>query len=149
VQSIAKTARCRKRRRRIIIESIAMPRLRYVNPNLRARDIRVLAEWYRDRLGFQITFLWQDPPTYAMIGRDEIRVGIAQREAQFGPTSFYVHVEDLDGLYAEFFARQAVVRPPAITSYNMREFEVFDPDGNRICFGEPVQPRPPANDGPL
>jgi uncharacterized glyoxalase superfamily protein PhnB len=120
-----------------------MPRLRYVNPNLRSHDIKALAEWYRDRLGFQITFLWQDPPTYAMIGRDEIRRGIAQRDSQFGPTSFYIHVEDLDGLFAEFFTRKVVARPPTIEPYNMKEFEVFDPDGNRICFGEPIDPDQP------
>ncbi len=117
-----------------------MPRLRYANPGLRARDVQALAEWYRDNLRFEIKFLWQDPPTFAMIGRDEIRIGIGPRDAAFGPTSFYIHVEDLDGLYAEFHARGIIHRAPTIAPYGMKEFEVYDPDGNRICFGEPTEP---------
>jgi catechol 2,3-dioxygenase-like lactoylglutathione lyase family enzyme len=117
-----------------------MPRLLYVNPNLRARDIQALAEWYRDKLGFRITFLWQEPPTYAMIGRDEIRIGIGPRDARFGPTSFYLHIEDLDGLYDEFLAAGVVNHKPTVEPYNMSEFEVVDPEGNRVCFGEPVEP---------
>lgn len=115
-----------------------MPRLRSANPGLRARDVKKLAEWYRDHLAFEINFLWQDPPTFAMIGRDEIRIGIGPSDTPYGPASFYVHVEDLDGLYAEFHARGVVSRPPTVEPYNMKEFEVHDPDGNRICFGEPT-----------
>ncbi len=115
-----------------------MPRLLGVNPNLRARDIRMLAEWYRDRMGFEIKFLWQSPPTFAMIGRDEIGIGIGPRDSQFGPASFFLHVEDIDSLYAELTSRGAPADgPPALQPYNMREFQVIDPDGNRISFGEP------------
>jgi catechol 2,3-dioxygenase-like lactoylglutathione lyase family enzyme len=114
-----------------------MSRLLCVNPTLRARDVLALAHWYRDQLGFEVNFLWQDPPTHAVIGRDEIRVGIAPRDTNFGPASFYQHVEGIDGLHAEFLARGVPLSgPPTITPYQMKEFEVHDPDGNRICFGE-------------
>lgn len=116
-----------------------MPRLICANPGLRARDVKALAEWYSGNLGFEIKFLWQDPPTYAMIGRDEIRIGIGPSDGPFGPSSFYIHVEDIDGLYAEFNARGIVRRPPTLEPYGMREFEVYDPDGNRICFGETTE----------
>jgi uncharacterized glyoxalase superfamily protein PhnB len=117
-----------------------MPRLLYSNPTFRAHDVSTLANWYRDMLGFEIKFLWQDPPTYAVIGRDEIRIGIAPREPAFGPASLYVHVKAVDDLYAEFIARNvAINRPLEVTDYRMKDFDLFDPDGNRICFGEPAE----------
>jgi uncharacterized glyoxalase superfamily protein PhnB len=117
-----------------------MSRLLYVHPTLRARGVLALAEWYRDQLGFEIRFLYQDPPTHGAIRRDEIRLGIAPRDGDFGPISLYVFVEDVDAIYAECLTRG--VRPnrtPEITDYSTKEFELTDPDGNRICFGEPTE----------
>ena len=117
-----------------------MPRLLYMNPGLRARDVQSLAEWYRDALGFEIRLLWQDPPTYAMVGRDEIRLAIGPRDGEFGPGTAYIHVEGVDALYAEFVSRKvAIHRPLEITEYRMKDFDLYDPDGNRLCFGETVE----------
>jgi uncharacterized glyoxalase superfamily protein PhnB len=122
-----------------------MPRFLYLNPTLRARDIRKLAEWYRDGLGFEIRMLWQDPPAYAMVGRDEIRLAIAPRDADFGPASAYLHVEGVDDLYAEFLARNiAVLRPLEITDYRMKDFALCDPEGNCLTIGERVETAVPA-----
>ncbi len=117
-----------------------MPRLLHAHPTLRARSVQALAEWYRDQLGFEIRFLYQDPPTHAVIRRDEVRLGIAPRDDHFGPVSLYIFVEDVDGLYAEILTRGIQPkRPPATTDYRTKEFEFTDPDGNRICFGEPAE----------
>lgn len=119
-----------------------MPRLLYANPGLRARDVKALAAWYRDALGFEIRFLWQDPPTFAMVGRDAIRLAIGPADGAFGPGTAYVHVEGVDALYAEFVARKvAIHRPIEVTDYGMKDFDLYDPDGNRLCFGETMEPR--------
>lgn len=115
----------------------AMPRLLYAHPTLRAHSVLALTEWYRDRLGFEIRFLYQDPPTHAVIRRDEIRLGIAPRDSNFGPVSLYVFVDDVDALYAESLALgNHPNRPPEISDYGTKEFVLSDPDGNRLCFGE-------------
>jgi uncharacterized glyoxalase superfamily protein PhnB len=121
-----------------------VPQLLYLNPTRRASDVRALAEWYRHKLGFEIHFLWQDPPTHAVIGRDSIRIGIAPRDSRFGPCSVYVHTSDVSALYAEFLARGTNLSgEPSVTPYGTREFEVTDPDGNRLCFGEALEATPP------
>jgi uncharacterized glyoxalase superfamily protein PhnB len=117
-----------------------MSRFLYLNPTLRARDVKALSEWYRDALGFEIRLLWQDPPTHAMVGRDGIRLAIAPRDAQFGPASAYLHVEGVDDLYAEFLARNvAMLHPPEVTDYRMKDFALCDPEGNWLTIGETVE----------
>jgi uncharacterized glyoxalase superfamily protein PhnB len=122
-----------------------MPRFLFLNPTLRARNVRALAEWYRDALGFEIRLLWQEPPTHAMVGRDEIRLAIAARDAEFGPASVYLHVEGVDALYAEFLGRNVVVlRAPKVTDYRMKDFALCDPEGNCLTIGEMVETAVPA-----
>lgn len=122
-----------------------MPRLLYANPTLRALDVKVLAEWYRDILGFEISLLWGDPPSYGMVGRDGIRLGIAPSDKLFGPSAAYIHVTGVDGLYAEFLSRSVTVnRQLERTAYRMKDFDLFDPDGNRLCFGEMIETADPA-----
>lgn len=117
-----------------------MPRFLYLHPTLRARNVLTLAEWYRDRLGFEIRFLYQDPPTHAVIRRDEIRLGIAPRDVDFGPMSLYLFLEDVDAFYAECLTRGIQPnRRPEITDYAMKDFDLTDPDGNRLCFGETIE----------
>jgi uncharacterized glyoxalase superfamily protein PhnB len=117
-----------------------MPRLLYLHPTLRAASVKALAEWYCDQLGFEIRSLWQDPPTHAVIGRDHIRLGIAPRDQEFGPISLYLFLEGIDAFYAECLGRGLRPnRPLEVTGYGMNDFDLSDPDGNRICFGEPVE----------
>ena len=55
--------------------------------------------------------------------------------------SAYIHVRGLDAICAEILAAGLEIRRPIeLTNYGMREFEVADPDGNIICFGEDAGP---------
>jgi uncharacterized glyoxalase superfamily protein PhnB len=117
-----------------------MPRILYVNPTLRAHDVKTLAEWYRDALGFEFRLLWGDPPSHAIVGRDDIRLGIAPRDSNFGPSAAYIHVTGVSELYAEFVSRNVSInRPLETTDYRMKDFDLIDLDGNRLCFGEMVE----------
>ncbi len=116
------------------------PKLIEVTATLRADDVAALAAWYRDALGFKIAMLWGEPPTYGRVRRDEVELGIGALGAQFGPASVYAIVSEVDTLYAEFRSRNvAVSREPSNAEYRMRDFEVMDPEGNRICFGEAIE----------
>jgi uncharacterized glyoxalase superfamily protein PhnB len=121
-----------------------MPRILYVNPTLRARDVKTLAEWYRDALGFEIRLLWGDPHSHAIVGRDEIRLGIAPVDSNFGPSAAYIDVTGVKDLYAEFLSRNvAINRALERTDYRMKDFDLIDPDGNRLCFGETIETAEP------
>jgi uncharacterized glyoxalase superfamily protein PhnB len=121
-----------------------MPQFLYTNSTLRARDVKALAEWYRDTLGFEIRLLWGDPPSHGIVKRDEIRLGIAPLTASFGQVSAYIHVTGVDALYAELLSRcVAINRTLERTDYRMKDFDLFDPDGNCLCIGEMIETADP------
>src|SRR5580700_10427542 len=108
-----------------------------VSPTLRADDIKALAEWYRDSLGFEVLFLWGEPAIYAMIRRGSIEFGIGKKEPAFGPISAYAQVEGVEPLYAEWEAHGVKAsRVPTVQPYGMKDFDLTDSSGNRICYGE-------------
>ena len=116
------------------------PRVIEVTATLRADDVAALAAWYRDALGFKIEFLWGEPATYCRVRRDGAELAIGLLGPKFGPASVYAIVRKVDALYAEFRAREVRVnREPEDAPYRMRDFEVIDPEGNRITFGEPIE----------
>jgi uncharacterized glyoxalase superfamily protein PhnB len=119
---------------------MAMPRLIEATATLRASDVTALAEWYRDKLGFAITMSWGDPAEYARVQRDAVELGIGRIGEQFGPSSVYAIVSGVDALYAEFVASGVTIgREISNTPYRMRDFDLLDPEGNRICFGEAIE----------
>jgi uncharacterized glyoxalase superfamily protein PhnB len=118
---------------------MAAPRLIEATATLRASDVMALAEWYRDKLGFAITMSWGEPAEYARMQRDAVELAIGRLGERFGPSSVYAIVSGVDALYAEFVARGvAMGREVGDQPYRMRDFDLFDPEGNRICFGEAI-----------
>ncbi len=103
-------------------------------------DIERALAYYRDALGFRIDFRWGEPAIYAGIARDEVCIHLqtaALSPRAPGQGALNVFVTDVDALHAEFAARGArIVRPPQDYDYGMRDFDVLDPDGNDLCFGQ-------------
>lgn len=107
------------------------------------------AEYYRDKLGFEIRgYFFEDPAVFGMVARDGLIVQLRLMEAdRGGPNSrwhaetldAYVWVDDADSLYAEFQQRGAdIVAPPPTRVYGMKELLVRDLDGYVICFGQDI-----------
>lgn len=122
------------------------------SPLLIVRDVPATLAYYRDKLGFEITFQGPDP--------DDIFFGIVQRgnamcmfkdvdidpvpnctrDIGHGIASWdaYVFVPDPDALYEEFVARDVDFKMPLCdNSDNLRGFEVRDINGYIIYFGRP------------
>lgn len=100
---------------------------------LRADDAEASAEWYR-RLGFTEEFRHQfEPgmPWYIGIRRaDAARLHLSEHRGDARPdTLVYLYVPDVDALAAACGVTHIHDNPWA------REFEVKDPDGNRIRVG--------------
>lgn len=98
------------------------------------------ARFYRDKLGFDITFEWGDPIDYIVLNREEavaVHLSKAPTPADFGAfTSLYVFVHDVNKLYEEYMAKNVDIHTPIDTrDYGMRDFDIKDPDGYIICFG--------------
>ncbi len=102
--------------------------------------------YYRDHLGFEITGTFADPPELAFVSRNGVHVMLSQARGGRPGTNraykdetwdAYFWVDDVGALFHEIRSKGAeIVRDPVVTFYNNKEFEVADPEGHVLCFGE-------------
>ncbi len=128
------------------------PAIAGIAPLFIVRNVPAALAFYRDQLGFEITFQGPEP--------DDIFFGIVQRGAAMimvkdigvapAPNGTrdvgqgharwdaYLHVPDPDALAAEFTSRQVTFSAPlADTEDGLRGFELRDADGYVLFFGRP------------
>ena len=128
------------------------PEIGSVAPLFIVRDVPATLAFYRDRLGFEITFQGPEP--------DDIFFGIVQRgramimfkavDVEPVPNytrdighgiarwDAYIHVPDPDALAAEFSSRGVeFFEPLQNNSDNLRGFEIEDVNGYVLYFGRP------------
>ena len=105
-----------------------------VVPIFRVADAATSVEWYA-QLGFEQVFEHRfapDMPAYVGIRRDDAEIHLSEHAGDASPHSLvYVWVESVDAL-AERFGATVDEMPWA------RDFEVADPDGNRLRVAEPA-----------
>ena len=110
-------------------------------------DVAMAADYYRDRLGFDVTFYEANPRHYAYASRDNCHVHFACfKDAPPKPNSepappdmfdVYVYVDDVEALHDELLERGAdVVQGPVDAVYGLREIRVRDPHGYILAFGK-------------
>ena len=105
------------------------------------RDMEASLAYYTDILGFEVTFTWEQPITYAVLKRGNITINLVIRDdmpADYKPlAALYVFVHDVDALWADFTAKGAkVLNPIGDREYGMRDFDLQDPNGYRIVIGK-------------
>jgi len=128
------------------------PEIGSAAPLFIVRNVPAALAFYRDKLGFEITFEVSEP--------DDVFFGIVQRgramimfkaiDADPVPNhtrdighglarwDAYIYVPDPDALAAEFASRDvAFFEPLTNNSDNLRGFEVQDADGYVLYFGRP------------
>jgi catechol 2,3-dioxygenase-like lactoylglutathione lyase family enzyme len=117
-------------------------------------DVGATARWYRDVLGFRFnTFPDTEPFKWASMfdGRTEIMLqevpGYEKPDLDprrpGGVWSAYLYVTGVDALYERIREKVTVRRTPCDQPYRMREFEIADPNGYVLVFGEDLT-GPPA-----
>ena len=119
--------------------------MRSVAPILLVRNVVAAADYYGAALGFTVGRMWGDPPHFCIPERDGVEVMLNQVRADdvFRPNAdyngrfdAYFWVNDADALYAEYQGSGAeTVCAPEDMPYQMREFQVRDPDGHLLAFG--------------
>lgn len=128
------------------------PAIAGIAPFFIVKNVPVALSFYRDRLGFDITFQGPDP--------DDIFFGIVQRgaamimlkdvgvdplpnhmrdiEKGWARWDAYVHVPDPDALAEEFSSRNvALSQPLKDDDDGLHGFELKDADGYVLFFGRP------------
>ena len=127
-----------------------MGTLTSITPFFIVRDVSPSIAFYRDSLGFEVSFLSPaDDPFFAILRRDGVQIMIKAILPDVHPTpnckqhpwarwDGFVHTPDPDSLAAEFSARGVSMHAAlADTDDQLRGFEVQDPDGYVLFFGRP------------
>lgn len=129
---------------------MAGPALTSITPFFIVRDVMPSIAFYRDQLGFAVTYAAPDQaPFFAILRRDgaSLMVKAILPEVHPAPNpsrhpwarwDAFVHTPDPDALAAEFMSRGVDLHAPlADTDDGLRGFEVQDPDGYVLFFGRP------------
>ena len=131
-------------------ESTGTGRLTAAYTQLFTGDMERAAEFYREQLGFEVRFLFGDPPVYAQFSRDAVRLNmrlvqapVLDREAaeRVELLAAYLEVDNVEELYQEYLSRDVdFCRPLETKPWGLTGFIVRDPDGNLLNFSEPADP---------
>ncbi len=113
-----------------------------LHPRIAVEDVRATAEFYRDRLGFEIGFIF-DPPTIAGLNFDRVSVHAIQGTPNPEASSVYFVVSDVDPLFAWYCENGVeVVSEPTDQSYGLRDFSIRDNSGYLLRFGRHIHTGP-------
>ncbi|MGH9794416.1 MAG: VOC family protein [Candidatus Acidiferrales bacterium] len=132
-------------------QAATVNRLKHSHPVFLVNDVVKSAEYYRDVLGFRSDRYWGDPPCFCIVWRDDVEIFLKQPEetcevtirpnGAAGAWDTYIGVENADAMCEELRSRGAkILRQPETTVYDMREFEVEDVNGYRLCFAHDTGP---------
>jgi uncharacterized glyoxalase superfamily protein PhnB len=126
--------------------STRQPDILRAAPYFPVPDVARISAYYRDVLGFQCEYIAGDPPEFAINSRGGSVImfrlapsgaDIWPNELQGGTWDVFHWVSDLHALYDELVSKgAAVVYPPTVQPYGMKEFAVRDPNGYVLGFGQ-------------
>ncbi len=108
------------------------------------KDMDTSLHFYRDKLGFTVTFEWNDPPEYVILKKGEsISIHLTRKQDDTLPSSqhsvMYIFVYNPDIIYQECIRHNILITTPiGDRDYHMRDFSIQDPDGYIITFGKGI-----------
>ncbi len=118
-------------------------------------DLQTSLDFYRSKLGFEITHTGggngQGNDFFAIVQRDGVMLMLKHITPEIHPQpnhsrhewarwDAYVHTSDPDSLYREYVGRGVPIhRELADTSDGLRAFEIIDNSGYVLCFGRPKE----------
>jgi catechol 2,3-dioxygenase-like lactoylglutathione lyase family enzyme len=132
-------------------QTVTRPILNSIAPQLFVADIQASCDFYTDKLGFAVDFVYGDPPFYAQVTRDNARLAlrhvdgpifagdIRKREALLSASITVATAEEIKQLFSSYQAanvpfHQTLRNEP----WGATTFIVADPDGNLVLFAGPV-----------
>ena len=117
-----------------------------LTPMLSVTDLARTIAFYCDQLGFRCVGKFGDPdPVWCHLVRDDVDLmfnappaaemtELPRRAKDF--QIYYCYPDDVIALHASWKARQLPVTDLRVTDYGMKEFELRDPDGYWLWFGQ-------------
>lgn len=122
-------------------------RITVTSPVLLVKDVVASAEYYRDKVGFTITGLYYDPPTFAILERDQSCLFLSETKVPGAITpnwkvnrniwNIYYYVDDVEAMYQEMIARGAIIDYElCLQPWGTKEFGIQDLDDYDIAFSQ-------------
>lgn len=128
------------------------PRLLHLRPMLAVTDLERTIAFYKS-LGFNCTGTFGSPrPVWAEMERegvaimfntpprDEVIRDVPRSSKDY--QIFYINCADVPAQHAQWKAAGIPVTDLRVTIYGMKEFEIRDPDGYWLWFGQPSDEPP-------
>ena len=110
-----------------------------VAPGIPVRDVQRALGFYRDGLGFEVTFTNGGPVGFLVLERDQAEVHLTL-EPQHSPSTHnlaHLIVSDARAVHDRLVAHGArIVKGLRDHDFGLRAFVVADPDGNRLDIAE-------------
>jgi len=105
-------------------------------PILSVKSVRASIDYYVHKLGFEKEWDWGDPPTFACVWRDQVRIFLCEGGQGAPGTWISIFVQDVDALHDDYQRRGATIRQaPTNFAWGVREMNVEDLDGHRLRLG--------------
>jgi uncharacterized glyoxalase superfamily protein PhnB len=115
-----------------------------IAPQFLVDDLGRAIAYYRERLGFELDFIYE--AFYASVSRDGCAIHLKcapknqadrSHRREHEHLDAYIAISNASALHDELLARRArIVRPLEDRPWSCREFHVEDPDPYILCFSE-------------
>ena len=127
------------------------PILTSISAQLFVADIQASCDFYTDKLGFTVDFIYGDPPFYAQVSRDNARLSlrhvdepvfasnVREREGLLSASITVATADEIEQLFSNYqdmdvSFRQTLRNEP----WGATTFIVADLDGNLLLFAGPI-----------
>ena len=119
-------------------------KLENVAPVFQVADIKRALGYYSDKLLFSTDFEWSnsenEPVNYAIVLQGDTELHLTPNKEPHERVAYFF-VRNVQAFHEAVKAKGAdITRGITDLPWQMREFEVTDPDGNRLIFGEHLSP---------
>jgi catechol 2,3-dioxygenase-like lactoylglutathione lyase family enzyme len=132
-------------------QTVPRPILNSTEVQLFVADIKASCDFYTDKLGFTVAFVYGDPLCYGQVTRDHARLNlrvvgepvfagdVREREGLLSASITVASADEIKQLFLSYQAtgvrfHQTLKKKP----WGARTFVVLDPDGNLILFAGPA-----------
>ena len=105
-------------------------KIAYPVPQLSVADVEKAQLYYKEVLGFEISWTYPDK-TMGAVNRDEIAIFFSKSNKSIEPNVHWIFAEDIDKTYREFKKRGATIAEEMEDKpWNMRQFSITDLNGH-------------------
>tara|TARA_B100000686_G_scaffold329461_1_gene390646 strand:+ start:785 stop:1165 length:381 start_codon:yes stop_codon:yes gene_type:complete len=123
-----------------------MENVREIAPLIWVSDIEEAIKFYCEVLDFSCQDSWKPNGVLKWcslaLGTSSLMLQQYGGEAEFRKPEgidLYIVCDDVELLYKAISSKRAHVTPISIAFYDMKQFFVTDPDGNKICFESSIR----------